>query len=71
MRVAIAGGASPTLGASIIPVLTAINARYVPVVLTREKQGEPRTELSLLPGIVVRRVDYHSHASPRCGIWKL
>lgn len=63
MRVAIAGGTSPTLGASITSALIATNGRYVPVVLTREKQSEPLVGLSLPPGIEIRCVDYHSHAS--------
>ncbi|KAJ6096961.1 hypothetical protein N7486_007707 [Penicillium sp. IBT 16267x] len=43
MRVAVAGGTSPTLGASIVSALLATQGRYTPVILSREsKRGVSR-----------------------------
>ncbi|KAK5789911.1 hypothetical protein VI817_007198 [Penicillium citrinum] len=62
MRVAIAGGTSPTLGASLIDALLATGGRYVPVILSRGKVAtwSPKMHQN---GVEVRQVDYHSHAS--------
>lgn len=62
MRVAIAGGTSPTLGASLLDALLATGGRYVPVILSREKVGT-RTPAICRHGVEVRQVDYHSHTS--------
>lgn len=63
MRVAIAGGSSPTLGASIISALLATEGRYVPVILSRGGPRDRSARSSTQAGIEARRVDYNSHAS--------
>ncbi|KAJ5106072.1 hypothetical protein NUU61_003419 [Penicillium alfredii] len=64
MRVAIAGGSSPTLGASIVCALLATHGRYVPIVLSREIDGRSSNELGpAYENVETRHVDYHSHES--------
>lgn len=63
MRVAIAGGSSPTLGASIVSALLATRGRYVPVILTREGSRDPSARPSIKSDTEIRCVDYNSHAS--------
>lgn len=63
MRVAIAGGSSPTLGASIVSALLATQGRYVPVILSREGPKESSARSSTQADTEIRRVDYNSHAS--------
>lgn len=63
MRVAIAGGSSPTLGASIVSALLATHGRYVPVILSRQGPREPSARPSIHSDAEIRRVDYNSHAS--------
>ncbi|KAJ5293584.1 hypothetical protein PENANT_c002G05325 [Penicillium antarcticum] len=64
MRVAIAGGTSPTLGCSIVSALQATKGRYTPVILSR-KDKTPTEEGSNTQngGVDMRCVDYHSHDS--------
>lgn len=62
MLVAIAGGTSPTLGASIISALLSTGGRYVPIILSRENKANKNLS-PWLQDLEVRQVDYHSHSS--------
>ncbi|KAJ6018581.1 hypothetical protein N7499_010227 [Penicillium canescens] len=64
MRVAIAGGSSPTLGSSIVSALLATEGRYTPVILSRKSKTPREEESNKQNGEVETRcVDYQSHAS--------
>ncbi|KAJ5153542.1 uncharacterized protein N7482_010020 [Penicillium canariense] len=63
MRVAIAGGTSPTLGASIVSALLSTDGRYTPVVLSREGKIHSFPPGSLLHDVEIRYVNYHSQPS--------
>lgn len=63
MRVAIAGGTSPTLGASIVSALLATCGRYVPVILSREAKAHSNPDFSSQYDVEIRRVDYSSRQS--------
>jgi uncharacterized protein YbjT (DUF2867 family) len=58
-KVAIAGGSSPTLGASILAALSNTPTNWTPIILSRQTNNpKPSPE-----GIETRYVDYASHAS--------
>ncbi|KAJ5642915.1 uncharacterized protein N7484_005422 [Penicillium longicatenatum] len=61
MRVAIAGGTSPTLGTSIVSALLATQGRYTPVILSRKKRDVSRP--SAQQSCEIRYVDYSSQPS--------
>ncbi|KAJ5540461.1 hypothetical protein N7494_005537 [Penicillium frequentans] len=63
MRVAVAGGTSPTLGASIVSALLATQGRYTPVILSRESKREASRLLPLQQNAEIRYVDYSSQTS--------
>ncbi|KAJ5641837.1 hypothetical protein N7490_005837 [Penicillium lividum] len=62
MLIAIAGGTSPTLGASIVSALLA-TGRYTPVILSRKIKQVPSWLSSLHQNVEIRHVDYNSHES--------
>lgn len=63
MRVAVAGGTSATLGASIVSALLATQGRYTPVILSRENKRESSRPSTLQQNVETRYVDYSSHKS--------
>lgn len=63
MRVAIAGGTSPTLGNSIVSALLATQGRYIPVILSRKTETRKKPSHPEQSYLETRYVDYHSHAS--------
>ncbi|KAK2780734.1 hypothetical protein FQN53_001002 [Emmonsiellopsis sp. PD_33] len=64
VKVAIAGGTSPTLGHSIIKAILATNGRHTPIILSRLKpdSNEPTPSTTLIANhpVETRHVDYHS-----------
>ncbi|RHZ60623.1 hypothetical protein CDV55_105778 [Aspergillus turcosus] len=58
-KVAIAGGSSPTLGASILAALSTTPTNWTPIILSRQTTNPKPSP----PGIETRYVDYTSHAS--------
>lgn len=63
MRVAVAGGTSATLGASIVSALLATQGRYTPVILSRESKRETSRLSTLQKNVEIRYVDYSSRNS--------
>ncbi|KAJ6010353.1 hypothetical protein N7451_001765 [Penicillium sp. IBT 35674x] len=63
MRVAVAGGTSPTLGASIVSALLATHGRYTPVILSRENKREASRLSPLQQNVEIRYVDYSLQTS--------
>ena len=63
MYVAIAGGTSATLGASIVTALLATEGRYIPLILSRGNKQTPTWLSSLKQNVEVREVDYNSRTS--------
>lgn len=63
MRVAVAGGTSPTLGTSIVSALLATQGRYTPVILSRESKREASRLSPAQQNAEIRYVDYSSQTS--------
>ncbi|KAJ5885838.1 hypothetical protein N7504_011674 [Penicillium tannophilum] len=63
MRVAIAGGTSPTLGTSIVSAFLATQGRYTPVILSREGKREASRLSPVQQNAEIRYVDYSSQTS--------
>ncbi|KAL1955732.1 hypothetical protein VTO42DRAFT_8130 [Malbranchea cinnamomea] len=69
VKVAIAGGSSPTLGRSIVKAILATNGRHTPIILSRRKprnSGTPDDEnFSVVNGqrVETRYVDYHDQGT--------
>ncbi|EFE43690.1 isoflavone reductase family protein [Trichophyton verrucosum HKI 0517] len=72
VKVAIAGGSSPTLGHSVVSALLATNGRHTPVILSRKREGgspASSTAAWAVPGssstaeVETRYVDYESKDS--------
>lgn len=63
MRIAIAGGTSPTLGDSIVSALLATDGRYTPVVLSRAGGKPPLYDELSQEKVEIKHVDYHSQPS--------
>ncbi|EED21340.1 isoflavone reductase family protein [Talaromyces stipitatus ATCC 10500] len=58
VKVAIAGGSSPTLGESLVSALLSTNGRHTPIILSRQSDN---TRIS--SNVEIRQVDYTSHTS--------
>ena len=67
VRVAIAGGTSPTLGRSIVTAILRAG-KHEPIILSRSKPGSERGPASKY-GAEIRYVDYNSIASLTEGLW--
>ncbi|KAK2875632.1 hypothetical protein FQN49_001549 [Arthroderma sp. PD_2] len=73
VKVAVAGGSSPTLGHSVVSALLATNGRHTPVILSRKKSGDaPESTTATWPvpdssssvaEVEIRYVDYESEDS--------